>query len=112
MKRVEKPWGGEIWFAHNDLYAGKFIWMHKGARSSLQYHCQKHETIYIQQGSARATLEDETGQLVEQIVRAGDVIENKPGRKHRLEALEELQLIEVSTPQLDDVVRVEDDYQR
>ncbi len=112
MKRVEKPWGEEIWFAHNDLYAGKLIRMIKGTRSSLQYHRQKHETIYFLQGVARATLEDEGGALAERIVRAGDVIENPPLRKHRLEALEDIELIEVSTPHLDDVVRVEDDYRR
>ena len=112
MKRVEKPWGEEIWFAHNDLYAGKLIRIKKGTRSSLQYHRQKHETIYIQRGVAKATLEDETGALVERTLRPGDVIENPPGRRHRLEALEDIELIEVSTPQLDDVVRVEDDYKR
>ena len=112
MKRIEKPWGGELWFAHNDLYASKLIWIKQGTRSSLQYHKLKHETIYIQSGKAKATLEDENGQLVERILGPGDIIENLPMRKHRLEALEDVTLIEVSTPQLDDVVRVEDDYKR
>ena len=112
MKRVEKPWGYEFWFAHNDLYAGKVIFMKQGTRSSLQYHNQKHETILIQSGKAKATLEDENGQMREHILGPGDIIENPPRRKHRMEALEDITLIEVSTPQLDDVVRVEDDYQR
>ena len=112
MKRIEKPWGYEFWFAHNDLYAGKVIFIKQGTRSSLQYHRQKHETILIQSGQARATLEDDDGVLVERILGPGDIIENPPLRKHRLEALEDVTLIEVSTPQLDDVVRVEDDYQR
>ncbi len=112
MKKVEKPWGEELWIAHNDLYALKIIRVNKGTRSSLQYHNQKHETIYIDQGVVKATLEDENGQLVDQVLQAGAVIENKPGRKHRIEALEDARLIEVSTPHLDDVVRVEDDYKR
>lgn len=112
MKRIEKPWGYEFWFAHNDLYAGKVIFIKQGTRSSLQYHRQKHETILIQSGKARATLEDENGQMVERVLGPGDIIENAPLRKHRLEALEDVTLIEVSTPQLDDVVRVEDDYKR
>ena len=112
MKKVEKPWGEELWIAHNELYALKIIRVNQGTRSSLQYHNQKHETIYIDQGIVKATLEDEDGQLVEQVLTAGAVIENKPGRKHRIEALEDARLIEVSTPHLDDVVRVEDDYRR
>jgi mannose-6-phosphate isomerase-like protein (cupin superfamily) len=112
MKRVEKPWGEELWLAHNELYACKIIRVNKGTRTSLQYHQQKHETIYIDQGSVIATLEDAAGNLVQSVLRAGDIIENKPYRKHRLEALEDTRLIEVSTPQLDDVVRVEDDYKR
>ena len=112
MKRVEKPWGEELWVAHNDLYALKIIRVNKGTRSSLQYHVQKHETIYIDQGVVKATLEDESGNLIEQVMRAGDVIENPPNRKHRIEALEDARLIEVSTPHLDDVVRVQDDFNR
>jgi quercetin dioxygenase-like cupin family protein len=112
MKRVDKPWGEELWVAHNDLYALKIIRVNKGTRSSLQYHAQKHETIYIDQGLVKATLEDESGALVEQIMRPGDVIVNPPNRKHRIEALEDTRLIEVSTPHLDDVVRVQDDFNR
>ncbi len=112
MKRVDKPWGEELWVAHNDLYALKIIRINKGTRSSLQYHTQKHETIYVDQGLVRATLEDESGALVEHIMRPGDVIVNPPNRKHRIEALEDTRLIEVSTPHLDDVVRVQDDFNR
>ena len=112
MKRVEKPWGEELWLAHNEHYACKIIRVNKGTRTSLQYHELKHETIYIDQGSVIATLEDAEGNLVQQVLKAGDLIENQPYRKHRLEALEDTRLIEVSTPQLGDVVRVEDDYKR
>lgn len=112
MRRVEKPWGEELWLAHNELYALKIILLRKGTRSSLQYHRQKHETIYIDQGAVLATLEDDSGAMIEQTLHAGEIIENPPLRKHRLTALEDTRLIEVSTPQLDDVVRVEDDYVR
>jgi mannose-6-phosphate isomerase-like protein (cupin superfamily) len=112
MKRVVKPWGEELWLAHNELYALKIILLNKGTRSSLQYHQQKHETIYIDQGSVIASLEDSSGAMVEETLHAGAIIENPPFRKHRLTALEDTRLIEVSTPQLDDVVRVEDDYTR
>ncbi len=112
MKQIVKPWGEELWLAHNELYACKIIRINKGTRTSLQYHLQKHETIYIDQGSVIATLEDENGNLVQSTLHAGAIIENVPLRKHRLEALEDTRLIEVSTPQLDDVVRVEDDYKR
>ena len=111
-KRVEKPWGEELWLAHNEAYAFKIIRLNKGARTSLQYHEQKRETIYIDQGAVVAELEDEHGNMVESILGAGDLIDNPPRRKHRLEALEDTRLIEVSTPHLDDVVRVEDDYER
>ena len=112
MKRVEKPWGEELWLANNEFYACKIIKVKKGTRTSLQYHRYKHETIYIDEGKVKAMLEDETGRMVEKILNPGDIIENKPYRKHRIEALEDTRLIEVSTPQLDDVVRVEDDYRR
>ncbi len=112
MKRVEKPWGEELWVAHNEFYAFKIIRVNKGTRTSLQYHQAKRETIYIDQGMVIASLEDEAGKMVETVLRPGDVIENPPLRKHRLEALEDTRLIEVSTPQLDDVVRVADDYNR
>jgi mannose-6-phosphate isomerase-like protein (cupin superfamily) len=112
MKRVEKPWGEELWVAHNESYALKIIRIAKGTRTSLQYHERKRESIYIDRGAVKAELEDASGRMVVSVLGAGEVIENEPLRKHRLEALEETRLIEVSTPHLDDVVRVEDDYRR
>lgn len=112
MKIVEKPWGREIWIAHTKQYALKIIEFHAGARSSLQYHQQKHEHIYIDRGRMRAELEQPDGVMVSLDLGPGSVIEVLPGRKHRVEALEDLRLFEVSTPQLEDVVRVEDDYAR
>ncbi len=112
MKIVNKPWGREIWVAHTDRYALKIIEVKKGHRSSLQYHIQKHEHIYVDSGVLQVEWENEDGRMEELILRPGDVVENKPKRKHRVTPMEDVRLIEVSTPELDDVVRVEDDYNR
>lgn len=112
MKIVEKPWGREIWVAHTDKYALKIIEFKKGSRSSLQYHTEKHEHIYVDNGVLEMEWENEDGEMEILILKSGDVVENCPGRKHRVTAIEDARLIEVSTPELDDVVRVEDDYNR
>lgn len=112
MKIIEKPWGREIWVAVTDQYVLKIIEFKKGSRSSLQYHRQKHEHIYIDQGRVRFELEQADGTMLADEYKPGSVIEVIPGKKHRVEALEDTRLLEVSTPQLDDVVRVEDDYGR
>jgi mannose-6-phosphate isomerase len=112
MKIVEKPWGRELWIAHTDKYALKIIEVNAGTRSSLQYHVRKHEHIYVDAGVLQIEWENEGGQMETLTLKAGDVIENKPGRRHRVTAIENARLIEVSTPELDDVVRVEDDFGR
>ncbi len=112
MKTVDKPWGREIWVAHTDKYAFKIIEINQGTRSSLQYHVKKHEHIYVDRGVLQVEWENDDGQMETRILNPGDVIENKPGRKHRATAVEDVRLLEVSTPELDDVVRVEDDYNR
>ena len=112
MKTVDKPWGREIWVAHTDKYAFKIIEINQGTRSSLQYHVKKHEHIYVDRGVLQMEWENDDGQMETRILNPGDVIENKPGRKHRATAVEDVRLLEVSTPELDDVVRVEDDYNR
>jgi mannose-6-phosphate isomerase-like protein (cupin superfamily) len=112
MEIIEKPWGREVWIAHTDRYALKIIEFNAGSRSSLQYHVKKSEHVYVDSGELQVEHENEQGLMEILVLRAGDVIENKPGRKHRVTALQNVRLIEVSTPELDDVVRVEDDYQR
>ncbi len=112
MKIVEKPWGREIWVAHTDKYALKIIEFKKGTRSSLQYHVKKHEHVYLDAGALEMEWENDQGKVETLHLNPGEVIENKPGRKHRVTALENCRIIEVSTPELDDVVRLEDDYQR
>lgn len=112
MKIVEKPWGRELWIAHTEKYALKIIEVKKGTRSSLQYHVKKHEHIYVDAGTLQVEWENEHGAMQTLRLGPGDIVENKPGRKHRVTAIEDTRLIEVSTPELDDVVRVEDDYNR
>ncbi len=112
MKIVEKPWGREMWIAHTDQYAFKIIEIKAGTRPSLQYHRIKRETIYVDNGLVRAELEGEDGVMTVNELGPGAVIEVLPGRKHRIAAIQDTRLLEVSTPQLDDVVRVEDDYGR
>ena len=112
MTIVKKPWGREIWVAHTDKYALKIIEFKKGNRSSLQFHKKKHEHIYVDSGTAEVEWENDDGYMEKLVLNSGDVIENKPGRKHRTTAVSDVRLIEVSTPELDDVVRVEDDYNR
>ena len=112
MKIVPKPWGREVWIAHTDKYAMKIIEIRKGTRSSLQYHVKKHEHIYVDSGVMQVEWENDRGAMETLILKAGEVIENKPGRKHRMTAIEDVRLLEVSTPELDDVVRLADDYRR
>ena len=101
-----------MWIAHTDKYALKIIEVKKGTRSSLQYHVKKHEHIYVDAGTLQVEWEDPQGTMQTLRLAPGDVVENQPGRKHRVTAIEDTRLIEVSTPELDDVVRVEDDYNR
>lgn len=112
MKIVEKPWGREMWLAQTDRYALKIIEINTGHRSSLQYHRKKHEHVYIDHGRLVLERENDAGHMETVELGPGDIFESKPGRKHRVTALEDVRLFEVSTPELDDVVRVEDDYSR
>lgn len=114
MKIVRKPWGEEHWLAHTDRYAGKILILKKGHRLSLQYHRQKHEVQYIDSGLIKYTLGsvEQSGQYEEIVLEAGTTVELPPGAVHRMEALEDSRVFEVSTPELEDVVRLDDDYGR
>lgn len=114
VRVVPKPWGEERWLAHTDRYAGKLLILKKGHRLSLQYHERKHEVQYIDSGRIKYTLgsTDRPGEYEEHIVEAGSTVILPPGAVHRMEALEDARFFEVSTPELDDVVRIEDDYGR
>ena len=104
---VTKPWGSELWITHNDKYAGKKIYIIAGHRTSLQFHKIKQETIYLESGVGRITIGKKT-----YLLSPGNVYEIKPGVVHRIEATGDCHIIEFSTPELDDVVRLEDDYDR
>jgi mannose-6-phosphate isomerase len=111
-RRVEKPWGHELIWAHTDRYVGKILVIEAGKRLSLQRHLVKDESIFVAAGRLRLYLEDEAGEVrIEELV-AGDHRHVPTGRIHRYEAIERTELMEVSTPELDDVVRLEDDFGR
>jgi mannose-6-phosphate isomerase-like protein (cupin superfamily) len=111
-RHVNKPWGHETIWAETDRYVGKILFVRKGKRLSLQLHRRKDESIYVMRGRLRLTLEGEDGALDEVDLAPGESRRILPGRRHRFEALEDCELVEVSTPELDDVVRLEDDYGR
>lgn len=108
----DKPWGREIWFAHTAAYAGKILEVKKGHRLSLQYHEQKMETIYIFSGKIKFTVGTAEESLEERILESGDKYDILPYTIHRIEALEDSKIFEVSTPELEDIVKLQDDYGR
>ena len=112
-RRVEKPWGWELIWAHADAYVGKILFVRAGESLSLQFHREKDESWYVQSGRARLEL-GEAGQeaLDEEVVTPGACFHFRPGTVHRVTALEDTTILEVSTPHLDDVVRLEDRYGR
>jgi mannose-6-phosphate isomerase len=111
-RRVPKPWGHELIWAHTDRYVGKILVIETGKRLSLQRHEVKDEAIYILSGRLRLQLEDDAGLVQVEELGPGDHRRVETGRIHRYEAIERVELMEVSTPELDDVVRLEDDYGR
>jgi mannose-6-phosphate isomerase len=111
-RRVEKPWGHELIWAHTDRYVGKLITIEAGKRLSLQRHLVKDESILVLSGRLRLTLGDESGALRAEELGSGDHRHVPTGRVHRFEAIERTELVEISTPELDDVVRLEDDFGR
>jgi len=112
-RRVEKPWGWELIWAETDDYAGKILFVQEGESLSLQFHNEKDESWYVLEGRARVELGAKGEGLLEQgVVVAGAAFRFPPGTVHRVRALEDTRILEVSTPQLDDVVRLEDSYGR
>jgi mannose-6-phosphate isomerase len=111
-RRVEKPWGHELWFALTDRYAGKLLHVRAGQRLSIQYHEQKDETSYLLSGRLRLSQGPSADSLVTTELEAGAAWRNQPGQVHTIEALEDAVVIEVSTPELHDVVRLADNYGR
>ncbi len=111
-RRVEKPWGYEIWWAVTDHYVGKILHVDRGHRLSLQYHELKDETCYVLSGELLLVQGDAEHTLSERTVTKGDVWRNEPRVIHTIEALEDADVLEVSTPHLEDVVRLKDNYGR
>jgi len=111
-RKIEKPWGFELLFALTPKYAGKLLFVKKGHRLSLQYHREKDESMYLYEGKALMEIENSDGQRTSLVAEAGYCLRIPPATRHRVEAIEDTMLFEVSTPELDDVVRLEDDYKR
>jgi mannose-6-phosphate isomerase-like protein (cupin superfamily) len=112
LKITKKPWGEEHIIALCDKYCGKMIYVRKGHRLSLQYHDRKEETLYLFKGSMKLTLGNKDGKLRSRVIDEGHVCHLPPKTIHRMEALKNCLIVEVSTPELDDVVRLADDYHR
>jgi mannose-6-phosphate isomerase-like protein (cupin superfamily) len=112
MERVEKPWGYEVHFALTERYCGKILFLRAGEELSLQYHERKEETLYLHEGLAEVVLGERLEELRTLTARPGDAFHIVPGTIHRLRALEDSLFLEASTPELDDVVRLEDRYGR
>ena len=111
MERVDKPWGYELRFIQTDRYAGKLLFIKAGSQLSLQYHETKDEAFLVQAGTLDLVLGQGGEQRVERLA-AGESRRIRPGTIHRFRAVSDCTLFEVSTPELDDVVRLEDDFGR
>jgi mannose-6-phosphate isomerase len=111
-RRVDKPWGSELIWAHTDRYVGKILQIETGKRLSLQHHEVKDEWLYVLSGRLLLTLENDDGVVEDREMGPGEGVHVPTRRRHRFTAIETCRLIEVSTPELLDVVRVEDDFGR
>jgi mannose-6-phosphate isomerase len=112
VKRVDKPWGYELVYAVTDRYCGKVIFINAGEELSLQFHKEKDETIFVQSGRAEFEIGDPGKPVDSEVIAPGRAFHIAPGTVHRIRALEDTVILEVSTPELDDIVRLEDKYGR
>jgi mannose-6-phosphate isomerase-like protein (cupin superfamily) len=112
-RRVDKPWGWELIWAEAEAYVGKILFVRAGESLSLQFHNVKDESWYVQEGKAKLELGDAgQGILNAEVIGPGACFRFRPGTVHRVTAIEDTTIVEVSTPHLDDVVRLEDRYGR
>jgi len=111
IRKIEKPWGHEIIFAHTDTYAGKILFLRAGERLSLQYHERKDETIYLLSGRLELLI-DTDGRLETRLLEPGEGAHIAPGTRHRMTGITDCQIAEASSAELTDVVRLEDAYGR
>jgi mannose-6-phosphate isomerase-like protein (cupin superfamily) len=113
VRKVEKPWGYELIWALTDVYCGKLLFVRAGHSLSLQFHRQKDESWFVQSGRAKLELgEVGASMLHEEVIAPGAAFHYAPGTVHRVTAIEDTTILEVSTPHLDDVVRLDDAYGR
>jgi len=112
VRRVEKPWGYEIIWAAAPQYVGKILHVNQGHALSLQYHKVKEETVYVQSGTLVLELENDKGEMETHRLGPGESRHILPGRRHRMIAETDVDILEASTNHLDDVVRLEDRYGR
>jgi mannose-6-phosphate isomerase len=111
-RKIDKPWGYELWWAVTDAYAGKILHVEQGHQLSLQLHEHKDESAYLLSGRLRLTKGPSAAELETVELGPGDAWRNLPGEVHRIEAIEDCDIVEVSTPELDDVIRLTDRYGR
>lgn len=111
-QRIAKPWGYELIWAHTDRYVGKILHIEAGHALSLQYHQRKDETLYLLSGTLELEVGDDERALETIALQPGESVHMWPGRRHRLTARTACDVLEVSTPELDDVVRLADRYGR
>jgi len=113
VTKVEKPWGYELIWAHTQIYVGKVLFVKAGQSLSLQFHREKDESWFVQSGRAKLELGDAGESVLRaEVIAAGAAFHYTPGTVHRVTAIEDTTILEVSTPHLDDVVRLEDAYGR
>ena len=111
-RKIDKPWGWELVWAEAEEYVGKLLFVRAGESLSLQYHEFKDESWLVQEGRARLELGEVGRELETFEMSSGDAFRFRPRTVHRITAIEDTLVIEVSTPQLTDVVRLEDNYGR
>lgn len=111
-REVAKPWGSELWYAHTERYAGKILRVTAGHKLSVQYHLEKDETSYLLSGRVLLEQGDTADVMQRRALEPGATWRNTPMVVHAIEALEDSVILEVSTPELHDVVRIEDRYGR
>jgi mannose-6-phosphate isomerase-like protein (cupin superfamily) len=111
-RRIDKPWGHELIWAETDRYVGKILHVRAGHALSLQYHERKDETIHLLSGRVRFWVGPSVEALTERPLPQGESVRITPGTVHRMEALTDVDILEASTAELDDVVRLEDRYGR
>lgn len=111
-ERIDKPWGYELIWARTDRYVGKILHVDAGQALSLQYHERKDETIHVLTGEMRFWVGSDADTLEEVDLRTGESYRIRPGTVHRMEAVTDVDILEASTPELNDVIRIEDRYGR